>query len=92
MDKTLSSLSPPLIPYFNSMGEKQISEDRRQQQGTLAVFQHGGVRTVVVLGVHKVTYSLHIICESFPDFSNSALDRALTFLTTVKNTSDNYNW
>lgn len=89
MDKMLCSLSPPLILYFNSMGEKQISEDRRQQQGTLEVFQHGCVRTMVVLGVHKATYTLHIICDSFLDFSNSVLDRALTFLTTVKNTLDN---
>lgn len=72
------------------MGEKQISEDRRQQQGTLAGFQHGCVRTMVVLGAHKATYTLHIIiCESFLNFSNSALDKVLTLLTTVKNTSDN---
>lgn len=80
MGKILSSLSPPLIPYFNSMEEKQISEDRRQQQGTMAVPQHGRARTMVVVGAHKATYTLHIISQSFLDFSNSALDRTLTQL------------
>lgn len=73
-------------PSLQFHGEKQIPEDRRQQQGTLAVIQHGYVRAVFVLGAHTATYTLHITCEPFLDFSNSALDRALTLLTTVKNT------
>lgn len=46
-----------------------------------------------MLEAHKATCTLDIICESFLDFSDLPLDRALTLLATVilKNTSDNYN-